>query len=342
MPVRAKLVRNFLAFETSGREPPLGALGRSLDQLARLRKIIGRAETNRTGAGAPGSRAIRVVCYERAMMLTLKLALVALGLYALIVFGAAWLERRLLYFPDAQRVSPAEAGLHGVDEKVLRAPDGAEVILWWGRARQGQPTILYFHGNGGSLAGRADRIAAYLARGQGIAMMSYRGYSGSSGQPSECANVADAKLAYDTLVSWGVPPGEIILYGESLGSGVAAQVAAARKTAGIVLDAPYTSIVELGASAYPFLPARLLMTDRYETMRVIANVQAPLLVIHGDQDEVIPVDMGRRVFAAAPEPKEIVILRGAGHNDHRDFGSFEAVQGWIDRLWTKRSGSAAK
>lgn len=267
-----------------------------------------------------------------SMVLGLKLLGAAIVLGFLIVAGAAWLERHLLYFPDTRRVPPSEAGLPGVEEHVLRTTGGAEVIAWWGRARPGQPTLLYFHGNGGALTGRADRIALYLARGQGMFMMTYRGYGGSSGSPSEAANVADAKLAYDTLVDRGVPPGDIVLYGESLGSGVAAQVAATRPAAGLVLDAPYTSIVDVGARAYLFLPARLLMRDRYETMRVIGAIRAPLLVIHGDRDEVIPVDMGRQVFAAAPEPKEIVILKGAGHDNHHDFGSFEAVQAWIARL----------
>jgi len=266
------------------------------------------------------------------MMIALKVGLVLLALYGLVVLGAMWIERRLMYFPDTRRTSPASVGLESVEEKVIRTPDGAEVILWWGKARPGQPTLLYFHGNGGSLAGRAQTIAGFLGRGQGVAMMTYRGYGGSTGRPSERANIADALRAYDALVAWGVKPEDIVLYGESLGSGVAAQVSAKRPSGGLVLDAPYTSIVDVGAAAYPFLPARLLMRDRYETMRVIGQIQAPLLVIHGDEDEVIPVDMGRRVFEAAPELKEIVILRGAGHNNHGDFGSSEAVQDWIARL----------
>ncbi len=266
------------------------------------------------------------------MILLLKLSGAALAAGLLAVLGAAWLERRLLYFPDARRVSPAEAGLGAVEEKILRTPDGEHVIAWWGRARPGEPTILYFHGNGGSLSGRAGRISAYLARGQGLMMMTYRGFGGSSGQPSERANVADALLAYDSLVAWGVEPRDIVLYGESLGSGVAAQVAAARAPGGLVLDAPYTSIPDVGALHYPYLPARLMMRDRYETMRVIGAIRAPLLVLHGDRDETIPVEMGRAVFAAAPEPKTLVVLPGAGHVDHADFGSFEAVQDWISRL----------
>ena len=125
-------------------------------------------------------------------------------------------------------------------------------------AAPGQPTLLYFHGNGGALEVRAERIAKYLDRGRGLFMMSYRGYSGSTGSPSEAANVADAKLAYEALIEDGVSPDDIILYGELLGTGVAIEVAAEKKVAGVILDSPFTSIVERAAQLYPWLPVRPL------------------------------------------------------------------------------------
>lgn len=251
---------------------------------------------------------------------------------ALLFAGARWLEHILLYVPGAEYTPPHAAGLAAVEEILLPTPDGHRVLAWWGQAQPGQFTLLYFHGNGGTLASRAERIAAYLAQGQGIFMMAYRGYGGSTGTPSERANVADALLAFDTLAGKGVPPRNIILYGESLGTGVAVQVAAARRPGGLILDAPYTSIADVGARAYPYLPVKLLMRDRYETMRFIGQVQAPLLVIHGDRDQVIPVHMGEKVYAAAPGPKEIAIIPGAGHTNHYEFGSFAIVQDWLRRL----------
>jgi fermentation-respiration switch protein FrsA (DUF1100 family) len=245
-----------------------------------------------------------------------------------------------MYFPDGTRVPPTNYGLLGVVERVLDRPDDARVVGWYGRAAPGRPTVLYFHGNAGNLASRSERVRKYTARGFGIFMLSYRGYSGSTGSPTERANVADAILAYDALRKDGIAPEDIILYGESLGSGVAVQVAAEKPVGGVVLDAPYTSIVDVAAGAYPFLPVRPFMFDRYETMRHLREVKAPLLIVHGEDDEVIPVEMGRAVYAAANSPKEIVTFPGAGHSDHHLHGSTEEIFRWIEELGRHRAEPA--
>jgi len=242
------------------------------------------------------------------------------------------LQRQLMYFPDTTYFTPEQAGLAGVEERVLETPDGERVLAWYARAKPGRPTILYFHGNAGSLEARTERIRKYMARGLGVLMMTYRGFGGSSGAPSEAANVADALLAYDTLAKSGVAADDIIVYGESLGTGVATQVAAARAVAGLVLDAPYTSMVDLAALHYPFVPGRWFMTDRYETRLHIASVKAPVLILHGERDTIVPVAMGREIFALAAEPKTLRTFPAAGHDDHYKFGSYEALYAWIDAL----------
>lgn len=259
-----------------------------------------------------------------------KAGVALLVLYGLAVAATYALQRRLIYFPDTQRISPALVNLPGVEERTLETPDGARVLVWYGRAKAGYPTLLYFHGNAGSFEFRQERIRRYMARGIGVYMMTYRGYGGSTGSPSEAHNVADAKLAYDSLVAAGVAPADIIVYGESLGTGVAVQVAASKPVGGVILDAPYTSLVDVAASIYPYLPARWLMTDRYETMTYIAQVTAPLLVLHGENDEVVPVAMGKAVFAAANEPKTLEVIPGAGHSDHWNFGSYDKAYAWLD------------
>jgi hypothetical protein len=261
-----------------------------------------------------------------------KLALILAAVYGLIAVAAFVAQRKLMYFPDRARVAPSSFALTGVEERVIKTPDGEAIVAWYGPAAPGRPTLLYFHGNAGNLANRSERVRKYLARGIGVFIMSYRGYSGSTGRPSERANVADAKLAYEALLEEGVAPDEIILYGESLGSGIAVQLAAEKPVAGVILDAPYTSIVDVAAGAYPFFPVRPFLFDRYETMRYLPDVHAPLLVIHGEEDEVIPVAMGRAVYAAANGPKEIVTFPGAGHSDHHLFGSGEEVFRWIDAI----------
>ncbi len=258
-----------------------------------------------------------------------KAAGILVAIYALIVL-AAWLgQRKLMYAPDATRYPPASVGLATVVEQELVAPDGARLVLWRLAARVGEPTLLYFHGNAGGLASRAERFKRYQATGLGLTMLSYRGYSGSTGQPSEANNLGDAVLAYDQLVKDGVAWADIYLYGESLGSGVAVQLAGLRPVSGLILDAPYSSMLDMAARTYPFLPVRPLLADRYESIRHIARIKAPVLVLHGAQDELIPVAMGRALHAAAITPKELVIFPHGRHTDLDQHGAVDAVVRWI-------------
>jgi len=266
------------------------------------------------------------------MQLIMMLVTGLFAVYAIVAVAAFVLQRRLMYFPDPQRVSPASFNLPGVKERIIDAPDGARLISWFAKAAPGQPTILYFHGNAGNLASRAERIRRYVSRGYGVLFMSYRGYSGSTGSPSERNNVADAQLAYNALIADGIASDQIFVYGESLGSGVAVQLAAANEIAGLVLDAPYTSIVDVAALEYPYLPVRPFVFDRYETVRYLPGVTAPLLILHGEADRVIPVEMGRAVYNAANAPKEIVTFPRAGHSDHHIHGSYDEMFRWIDAV----------
>lgn len=261
------------------------------------------------------------------------LLIVVVVAYCGIMIAMYFLQRDMIYVRDPVRTSPADADLPNVTERVLDTPDGAKIVTWYAKAKPGQPTLLYFHGNGGALEVRRERMAKYLARGRGVLMMAYRGYSGSTGEPSETSLVADAKLAYQALIEDGLKPEEIILYGESLGAAVAVQVASELPVRGVVLDSPFNSLVDRAKWSYPWLPIRLLLKDQYLSDAHIKRVRAPVFVLHGALDEVTPVEMGRALFEAANEPKEIAVLPGAGHNDHYMFGSFEAINAWIDRLW---------
>jgi fermentation-respiration switch protein FrsA (DUF1100 family) len=252
--------------------------------------------------------------------------------YLAIVAVAYFAQRKFTYFPNAARVAPAAAGLQGFREVELPTPDGARLVAWYAPAPSGAPTILYFHGNGGGLANRAGRFGRYQNAGFGIFAMSYRGYSGSTGSPTEVHNIADARIAYDYLIKQGLKPSDIFLYGESLGSGVAVQTAAAVPVAGVILDAPYTSVVEVGAKAYPILPLSWLMVDRYQSDKYIAAINAPLLVLHGTRDQVIPIEMGQRMYALARDPKRIVVFPEGRHVDLDNYGAVDVVKEWIDTL----------
>jgi uncharacterized protein len=264
--------------------------------------------------------------------MVLKLLFAIAVVFGGIVLAAYLGQRRLMYFPDRTRTPPSAAGLTGVTEHEIAAPDGAYVVTWWGRAKPGQPTLLYFHGNAAALVARAPRVERAMSEGWGIAMMTYRSFGGSTGTPSEVANVADALRTLDWLETQGVTRRSIILYGESLGTGVATQVAVERPgIAGLILDAPYTSTVAVAKARYPFLPVEWGMLDRYETERHILRVTCPILIFHGRLDSIIPVAMGREIARVAPEPKQYIELPNAGHIDIYINGNdaFTPLKAWV-------------
>ena len=234
-------------------------------------------------------------------------------LLATVWFG----QRRLVYRPDTRRVPPSSEGLVGVAEVVLPTSDGEKLVAWYTPApAAGEPhalTILYFHGNGAGLADRSARIGILQAAGHGVLMPAYRGYSGSTGRPSETANIADAQMAYEWLRAKGIAAGRIVLFGESLGSGVAVQVAAEKPVAAVILDSPFTSLPDVAAAHYPFLPVRLLLRDRYLSLAFIGRIKAPLLIVHGEKDRIVPFALGKRLFEAAREPKQFEAFPGIGH-----------------------------
>ncbi len=245
--------------------------------------------------------------------------------YGAIVGLAFAFQRSLLYFPWTETPDPAAFG--AADMAVVRYPaaDGLDLAGWYRAAEGDRPTILYFHGNGGHLGLRADKVRPLLDAGYGLLLAGYRGYGGNPGHPSEAGLIADGRGALDWLAGQGVPAERVVLYGESLGGGVAVPLAVAVPVAGLVLEAPFTSIAEVAQRHYPFLPARWLVRDRYDNLSAIGRIRSPLLVIHGERDEVTPFALGRRLFDAAPEPRRLAAIPGGRHNDLHARGAMRFV-----------------
>lgn len=268
-------------------------------------------------------------------MAFLKLTLVTFGvLYVTLLSGLYVFQRDLQYFPTRRDPAPEAMGLTGVERITLATPDGESLVLWFSRAVEGRPTILFLHGNGGEMADRADRFAFYQARGYGVAFLSWRGYGGSTGSPSETGLLTDAKAAYDHLRGQGVAAESIVLVGESLGTGPAVELAAANPVGALVLEAPYSAAVDIARAAYPWLPVGLLMKDQFRSRDHIAAVRAPLLVLHGEEDRVIPPGFGRRLFDAARYPKTFLSLGPVGHEALFSPATWEAEAAFIDRTVT--------
>jgi pimeloyl-ACP methyl ester carboxylesterase len=247
-------------------------------------------------------------------MVLLKWIVVALVGYGGLVTLLYLAQRSLQYFPETFRTAPAEAGMPEAQETTLDAPDGARLIAWHVPPREGKPVILYFHGNGGSLRYRVDRYRALVRDGTGLLALSYRGYGGSSGGPSEPGLIADAEAAH-AFAAAHYPAERIVLWGESLGSGVAVAIAATRSIGRMVLQAPFTSAADVGALRYWFAPVRLLMKDQFRSDLRIGAVTAPVLVLHGERDTIVPISLGERLYELIKAPKRFVRFPGYGHND---------------------------
>ena len=264
----------------------------------------------------------------------LKAALIAVVALYLTALAVLWgFQRDLMYFPDgAPRVAPSfYAMLDGVQEVLLTTADGVELAAWYAPAPPTRPTVVMFHGNGGSLRHERYRLKRFKDAGLGALLLSYRGYSGNAGSPNEQGLYSDARAALDWLQTNGVAAKSMVLYGISLGSGVATKMAAERDVGAVVLESPYTSTVDVAAFRFPIVPVTWLMEDRFESLARIKTIDEPLLIMHGDRDYVIPQRFGRRLFDAANEPKEGFWPAGLGHDDIFDNGGFAAALAFIRR-----------
>lgn len=248
-------------------------------------------------------------------MKALRRFLIALILlYGLVLVAMYTQQRALMYFPSNDGIQPADRGLRNVQVEKLATPDGETLELWYSKARRGQPTVLFLHGNAGEIGKRPNRYLAYQQAGFGVAFLSWRGFGGSTGSPTEDGLILDAVTAYDWVIEQGVQPDDLFIIGESLGTGPAVQLAALRPNAGLILGAPYASTVEIAAGQYPWLPVRLLMKDQYRSIEHIPAVTSPILILHGTEDRVIPFASGQKLFEAAGQNATLRTIDGATHD----------------------------
>jgi uncharacterized protein len=264
-------------------------------------------------------------------MTVLKWLLISVAVIYFSGLAALFLLQRSFLFPipTRERIAPATAGFPQVEGHVLTTADGEKIILWHMPAKPGRPVILYFHGNGDFLAGFFGRFRDLIADGTGIVVPAYRGYSGSTGSPSEQGLLQDAEAAY-AFAATRYAADRIVVWGFSLGSGVAVALAAERPVGKVVLEAPYSSIADVAASAFPIFPVRLLLKDSFRSDLRINRVKAPILMMHGARDSTIPIMFGEQLFALASEPKQFVRFPDGGHNDLDYFGASAVARRFID------------
>lgn len=265
----------------------------------------------------------------RATKAVLILVLAVYFAFNLLVYAK---QRNLMYLPSVQRVVPAEIGLVGVDEVALTTSSSVELISWFARPRTNRPTVMFFHGNAGAVSNRAYRFRDLMAHGYGVFVLGYPGYGGNAGQPSESGFHEASQMAYDYLRASGIESDDIVLYGESIGSGVAVQLAARVEAKGLILEAPMSSAVDVARVHYPMLLASFLLRDSYQSVDHIEHIDMPLLVIHGEKDAIIPLRLGQKLVEHAVEPKKLVVIGGAGHNNLSNYPTMSVAREFIESL----------
>ena len=260
-------------------------------------------------------------------------------LVGLAVIGLGRLENALVYHPDRRLVAtPVDVGLP-FEDVWLTAEDGVKLHAWHIHAAAPRALVVVCHGNAGNISHRL-RLAEVLVReGLDALLFDYRGYGRSEGRPDEEGTYRDARAARHALLRQpGVDGARIVYLGESIGGAVAVALAVEAPPLGLVLQSAFTSVKDMGRLHYPFIPAAVV-PDAYPSLRRVAQLQAPLLVLHGDRDDIVPVAHGRALFEAAPQPKRIEIVRGAGHNDLLD--AMGAAYGTTIAEWARTLARAA-
>ena len=255
--------------------------------------------------------------------------LVYLGIVVVMVF----FEQSLIFFPTRYPDGAWHPSDLMFEDAEFRAADGTRLHGWFVPCDNGRAVILFSHGNGGNLSHRADILRELHRLRASVMIYDYRGYGRSEGSPDEPGVLADARAARAWLAKRaGIGDREIVQMGESLGGGVAVDLAAADGARGLVLISTFTSLPDVAAIHYPWLPARLLMRTRLDSLAKIANYHGPLLQIHGDADSIVPYTLGRRLFDATNEPKHFVTIRGADHNDPLNAEFYREVDSFLDKL----------
>ena len=244
----------------------------------------------------------------------LKLILMGAAIYALLCLAIFVFQSRMVYFPmKALAATPAAIGL-GYEDVMLQSADGTQVHGWYLPGRENARTLLFLHGNAGNISHRLDSLRLFHDLGLNVLIIDYRGFGRSGGKPGEQQTYEDAALAWRYLTdARGIAPGRIVIFGRSLGGGVATWLATQARPGGLILESSFTSVPALASHFYPIFPVRWLARIRYDNASRLPNVGCPVLIAHSPDDEVVPIAHGRALFALAGEPKSFLEMRG-GHN----------------------------
>ena len=241
-----------------------------------------------------------------------NIILVIVTFYVLLLASVFFFQRNLLYHPSADNY-PKDQGTNeptAIEKVKITTNDQIDLVGWFYNKNLDKfKTILFFHGNAGSLEDRTYKLNHLKDLNVNFLIIAWRGFSGNEGKPKEMGLYEDADSAIKWLKMKGINEKDIILYGESLGTGVAVEIAQNKSYAGVILESPFTSMVNMGKKHYPFFPVRFLLKDKFESYKKITNVSVPILIMHGKDDKIVPYDMGKKMYELANEPKFFLFSR---------------------------------
>lgn len=262
-----------------------------------------------------------------------RLIFMALVTYVVVLVLVYFNQRSIQYYPTRQPPGkPEHNNVPEMREIVVETEDGLKLLAWFAPPKdKNGKIVVYYHGNAGHIGYRAGKARYFIDAGYGILLLEYRGFARNAGKPSEEGFYKDGRAALRWLEAQGYSPAQYVLYGESIGSGVAVEMARAVQPRYLILEAPFSSAADVAKRIYFYLPVDALMKDRYDNADKIADVTSSLLIVHGDEDEVVPQQLGKKLYDKANHPKEFVSINGGHHNDLYEYHAGHVIIEWLNK-----------
>ena len=262
----------------------------------------------------------------------MKILLIVLITYLLVLVILYFFQRNLLYHPSENNYFGDKLTV-SIDKIKIKSKDNIELMGWYHKKdSKNYKTILFLHGNAGSLENRIHKINHFQNMKINFLIIAWRGFSGNKGNPTEKGLYEDAESAINWLKNKGIRTKDIIIYGESLGTGIATEIAQNNNFAGVILESPFTSMIDAAKNKYPFFPIRFLLKDKYESDKKIKNIKSPLLIMHGESDKIVPFWMGKKMYDIANEPKYSYFTKYDNHMMEYDKNLIIVLKKFLDSL----------
>ena len=262
----------------------------------------------------------------------LQFILIIFVIYFLVLVFLYFYQRSLLYHPNENNYSGDKISVD-IEKVKIQTSDNIELLGWYHEKNlKDYKTLVYFHGNAGSLENRIHKLNHFQDMNINFLIIAWRGFNGNKGKPSERGLYVDGKSAIDWLIKKGVDEKNLILYGESLGTGVAIHLAQNKNYAGVILETPFTSMVDAAKNFYPYVPINLLLKDKFENFKKVKNINAPILVMHGEVDKIVPFSMGKKIYEIANNPKYSYFTKYDDHMMEYDENLVLALKSFFNSL----------